>query len=346
MMSNVRGLTFDDVMLVPGYNGIRSRQDVTTVVTVAAHSFDIPIISANMDTITGESMANAITEFGGMAILHRFMTIEDNVAVFKRLKNPSKTGISIGIGDEAMPRAEALVAAGAEIICVDVAHGHSKDVNRTIRRLRENFSTNIMIIAGNVATYAGADYLAAAGADAIKVGIGPGSVCSTRIKTGFGVPQLTALQECRKVDRCIIADGGIRTPGDAVKALAAGADFIMMGGMLAGTDETPGDIIMRKNQDGTETKLKRFRGMASREAQEDFMGGMAEWKTAEGVAVEVLAKGPVRNVILDVMGGIRSGLTYCGAINIKQLQRKAQFMEVTPAGFHEGTPHASGRLTR
>lgn len=346
MMSNIRGLTFDDVMLVPGYNGIRSRQDVTTSVTVAGQTFDIPIISANMDTITGETMANAITDFGGMAILHRFMTIEENVAMFKRLKNPHKTGISIGIGEEAMPRAEALVAAGAQIICVDVAHGHSKEVNRTIRSLRQSYGSNIMIIAGNVATYAGADYLSAAGADAIKVGIGPGSVCSTRIKTGFGVPQLTALQECRKVDRCVIADGGIRTPGDAVKALAAGADFIMMGGLLAGTDETPGDGFIRQNTDGTETKLKRFRGMASREAQEDFMGGMAEWKTAEGVAVEVLAKGPVRNVILDVMGGIRSGMTYCGALNIKQLQRKAQFMEITPAGFHEGTPHAAGRLTQ
>jgi IMP dehydrogenase len=346
MMSSIRGLTFDDVMLVPGYNGIRSRQDVTTSVTLAGQTFAIPVISSNMDTITGESMANAITDFGGIAILHRFMTIEENVAMFGRLKNPAKTGISIGIGDEAMPRAEALVAAGAQIICVDVAHGHSKEVNRTIRRLRENFSNNIMIIAGNVATYAGADYLAAAGADAIKVGIGPGSVCSTRIKTGFGVPQLTALQECRKVDRCLIADGGIRSPGDAVKALAAGADFIMLGGMLAGTDETPGEIIKQKNSDGTESRLKRFRGMASREAQEDFMGGMAEWKTAEGVAVEVLAKGPVRHVILDVMGGIRSGMTYCGAINIKQLQRKAQFMEITPAGFHEGTPHATGRLTR
>ena len=346
MMSSIRGLTFDDVMLVPGYNGIRSRQDVTTSVTAAGRKFEIPIISANMDTVTEEAMSDAITGFGGMAILHRFMSIEDNVAMFRRVKNPKQTGISIGIGEESMPRAEALIAAGAEIVCVDVAHGHSKEVNRTIRQLRERWGSNIMIIAGNVATYAGADYLAAAGADVIKVGIGPGSVCSTRMKTGFGVPQLTALQECRKVDRCVIADGGIKNPGDAVKALAAGADFIMMGGMLSGTDETPGEIITRKNPDGSETRLKRFRGMASKEAQEEFMGGMAEWKTSEGVAVEVIAKGPVRNVVLDVMGGIRSGMTYCGALNIKQLQRKAQFMEITPAGFHEGTPHASGRLTR
>ncbi|MEI6834180.1 MAG: guanosine monophosphate reductase, partial [bacterium] len=256
MMSNIRGLTFDDVMLVPGYNGIRSRQDVTTSVTAAGRKFEIPIISANMDTITEEAMSDAITGFGGMAILHRFMSIEENVAMFQRVKKPKQTGISIGIGEESMPRAEALIAVGAEIICVDVAHGHSKEVNRTVRQLRERWGNNIMIIAGNVATYAGADYLAAAGADVIKVGIGPGSVCSTRMKTGFGVPQLTALQECRKVDRCVIADGGIKNPGDAVKALAAGADFIMMGGMLSGTDETPGQIITQKNPDGSETRVK------------------------------------------------------------------------------------------
>ncbi|MCX6118569.1 MAG: guanosine monophosphate reductase [Proteobacteria bacterium] len=344
MLSTTRGLTFDDVILIPGYNGIRSRQDVSTDVIVGDRTFHIPIVSSNMDTITEIEMANAVTNLGGMSIMHRFMTIEANVAMFKKLQNPSKVGISIGIGDESMPRAEALVAAGAQIICVDVAHGHSKEVNRTVRMLREKWSNNILIIAGNVATYAGADYLAAAGADVIKVGIGSGSVCSTRIKTGFGVPQLTALQECHKVDRCIIADGGIRTPGDAVKALAAGADFIMLGGMLAGTDETPGETFTQKNHLNQDVKFKRFRGMASKEAQVDFMGGMAEWKTAEGVAVEVPCKGPVKNVILDVMGGIRSGLTYCGADTIKALQRKAQFMEITSAGFAEGTPHAIGRI--
>lgn len=345
-MSTVRGLTFDDVILVPGYNGIRSRQDVSTTVTVANHEFRLPVVSSNMDTITGRLMADTITDLGGMAILHRFMSIETNVELFKKLKNPKQTGFSIGVGEESMQRAEALIAAGAEIVCVDIAHGHSKEVNRTIRQLRERWGSNIMIIAGNVATYAGADYLAAAGADAIKVGIGSGSVCTTRIKTGFGVPQLTALQECRKVDRCLIADGGIRTPGDAVKALAAGADFVMLGGMLAGTDETPGDFVIKKDIQGRDLKVKSFRGMASREAQEDFMGGMADWKTAEGVAIEVTSKGPVRDVILDVMGGIRSGMTYCGADTIKSLQRKAQFMEITSAGFAEGTPHAIGRLNR
>lgn len=345
MFGNTRGLTFDDVILVPGYNGIRSRQNVTTATEAHGHKFEIPLISSNMDTITGLEMANAMGAHGGMGILHRFMTIEENVKVFKALTHPKQTGISIGIGKDGMERAEALIAAGAEIICVDVAHGHSKEVNRTVRDLRQKFGDGILVIAGNVATYAGADYLAAAGADIIKVGIGSGSVCTTRVKTGFGVPQLTALQDCRKVDRPLIADGGIRFPSDAVKALAAGAEFVMLGGMLAGTDETPGEKISKKTADGKTVHVKRFRGMASREAQEDFMGNMSEWKTAEGVAIEVVCRGPMKAVLQDILGGIRSGMTYCGASTIKQLQRKAQFMEITPASRAEGAPHAIGRLT-
>lgn len=344
MFSAAKGLTFDDVVLVPGYNGIKSRQLVTTTVTIKDKSFSLPIISANMDTITEDEMANTIGGLGGMAILHRFMTIDQNVTLFKKVQHKNSTGISIGIGEDGLLRAEALISAGASIICVDVAHGHSKEVNRTIKSLRQKYKENILIIAGNVATYAGADYLAAAGADAIKVGIGSGSVCTTRVKTGFGVPQLTALHDCRKVDRVLISDGGIRFPSDAVKALAAGADFVMLGGMLAGTDETPGRVL-EEEQNGKKIRLKRFRGMASKEAQDDFMGGMADWKTAEGVAIEVPAKGSVKLVIQDLMGGIRSGMTYCGAATIKDLQRKAQFMEVTTAGKQEGSPHAIGRLT-
>jgi IMP dehydrogenase len=297
-----------------------------------------------MDTITEENMANLMGEQGGMAILHRFVSVEKNIEMFKKCKFPNSTGVSIGVGQDGIIRAEALISLGASIICVDVAHGHSKEVNRTIRTLREKYSENILIIAGNVATYAGADYLAAAGADLIKVGIGSGSVCTTRIKAGFGVPQLTAIQDCRKVDRPIIADGGIRQPADAVKALAAGAEFVMLGGLLAGTDESPGEIDSKKIN-GKEFKVKKFRGMASKEAQEDFMGSMSEWKTAEGVSLEVPLKGSAKNIILDIMGGIRSGLTYCGASTIRDLQRKAQFIEITPAGWLEGTPHAKGRLT-
>ncbi|NBX68099.1 MAG: guanosine monophosphate reductase [Proteobacteria bacterium] len=339
----MRGLTFDDVILVPGYNGIKSRQNVTTSVELFGRTFGIPLISSNMDTITEHQMADAMTDLGGMAILHRFVSIEDNVKMFQKVKHKDKVAVSIGIGKDGLERAEALIQAGATMICVDVAHGHSKEVNRSIRTLRESHGNNVLIIAGNVATYAGADYLAAAGADVIKVGIGSGSVCTTRIKTGFGVPQLSALQDCRKVDRVIISDGGTRYPSDAVKALAAGADFVMLGGMLSGTDETPGTTV-ESNVAGQKVLLKRFRGMASKEAQDDFMGGMSDWKTAEGVSLEVVCKGPVRNVIQDIMGGIRSGLTYCGALTIKDLQRKAQFMEITNAGRVEGTPHAFGRL--
>lgn len=328
---------------MPGYNGIKSRQNVTTGVTLLNRQFEIPIISSNMDTITEAEMANAMTALGGMAILHRFMMIEKNVDVFRKIKDRTKVGISIGIGKDGMERAEALVSCGATMVCVDVAHGHSKEVNRSIRNLREKYKDSLLIIAGNVATYAGADYLAAAGADVIKVGIGSGSVCTTRIKTGFGVPQLTALQDCRKVDRVLISDGGVRYPADAVKALAAGADFVMLGGMLAGTDETPGEVVETVSSDGEVLRFKRFRGMASREAQEDFMGNMSEWKTAEGISLDVPCRGPMKEVILDVMGGIRSGMTYCGAETIRDLQRKAQFMEITNAGQIEGTPHALNR---
>lgn len=344
MFSSLKGLTFDDVVLVPGYNGIKSRQLVTTQVFLKGREFSLPLISSNMDTITEDAMANMMGSLGGMAILHRFLSIEQNVEMFRRIQYKDSTGISIGIGEDGLVRAEALIDVGASIVCVDVAHGHSKEVNRTIKALRQKYKENILIIAGNVATYAGADYLAAAGADAIKVGIGSGSVCTTRVKTGFGVPQLTALHDCRKVDRVLISDGGTRFPSDAVKALAAGADFVMLGGMLAGTDETPGQVF-EESRGQTQVRLKRFRGMASKEAQDDFMGGMAEWKTAEGVAVEVPAKGPVKSVIQDLMGGIRSGMTYCGASTIKDLQRKAQFMEITAAAKAEGSPHAVGRLT-
>ena len=190
-------------------------------------------------------------------------------------------------------------------------------------------------MAGNVATYAGADYLANCGADIIKVGIGGGSVCSTRIKTGFGIPMITSIQECSKVDRSLVADGGIRTAGDIVKALAFGADFIMIGGMLSGTRPTPGPVIT--NAAGK--KVKAYRGMASREAQEDFMGGMSEWKTAEGVATEVTYREDEEAIIGDIMGGLRSGMTYGGAATIKELQRKLDYMIVTAAGRIESLPH-------
>ncbi|NCX93510.1 MAG: guanosine monophosphate reductase, partial [Gammaproteobacteria bacterium] len=191
------------------------------------------------------------------------------------------------------------------------------------------------ILAGNVATYAGADFLASVGADIIKVGIGGGSVCTTRIKTGFGVPTLYSIKECARADRSIVADGGLRTPGDVVKALAFGADFVMLGGMFAGTEVTPGKIITKENGE----KVKAYRGMASSEAQEDFLGHMPEWKTAEGAAVEVPYREEAEAIVADIIGGLRSGLTYAGSANIRELQRKCDYVLITQAARIESLPH-------
>jgi IMP dehydrogenase len=229
----------------------------------------------------------------------------------------------------------ALRDAGAEYYCIDVAHAHAKYVGRTLKRLRDHLP-NACIMAGNVATYAGADYLASCGADIIKVGIGGGSVCSTRIKTGFGVPMLTSLRECARVDRSIVADGGIRAAGDIIKALAFGADFVMVGGMLAGTRPTPGPVVTKA--DGS--KVKEYRGMASKEAQDDFIGNMPEWKTAEGVSVEVPYREDEDAILADIIGGMRSGLTYGGADSIRELQRKLDYMVVSYASRIESLPTA------
>jgi len=333
-----RGLTFDDVLLQPNYNHFSSRSAVSTEASLGPYLFKVPIIAANMDTICGAVMARKMWELGCLGILHRFISIEENVNEYKKATQSQDNkypivGVSVGV-NEGLDRAEALYNAGATLFCVDVAHGHSRLTGKMIKAVREKFKKNIYIIAGNVATAAGADYLASCGADAIKVGIGPGSVCTTRLKTGFGVPQITAIMDCSRTGRPVIADGGIRFPGDVVKALAAGATMVMVGGLLAGTDETPGEEIW----DGP-NNYKIFRGMASVEAHRDYYGDLPEWKTAEGISIKVPCKGPVEKVIRDLIGGLRSGLTYCGAKNIQELQQKAEFIEITPAAYNEGLPH-------
>lgn len=333
-MQGQNAITFDDVLLVPHYNHYESRRLVDTSVTCRAGrlSLQLPILTSNMDTITEANMANFIGGKGGMGMLHRFLSIERNIEEFKKCS--FKTFVSVGCSQADLERASALRDVGAEYFCIDVAHAHAKYIGKTIKQLRE-ILPNACIMAGNVATWAGADYLANCGADIIKVGIGGGSVCSTRIKTGFGIPMLTSIQECARIDRSIVADGGIRTPGDIVKALAFGADFVVLGGMFAGTRVTPGNVVTKS--DGT--KVKQYRGMASREAQEDFMGGMAEWKTSEGVATEVPYREDEDDIVADIVGGLRSGLTYGGAATIKELQRKLNYVTVTMAGRLESLPH-------
>ncbi|MFH1016975.1 MAG: guanosine monophosphate reductase [Pseudomonadota bacterium] len=329
----VEAITYDDVMLVPAYNHYESRRvvDISMEDKRKRFKLELPVFSANMDTITESAMANYMASKGGMGVLHRFMTIEKNVEEFK--KCTSRTFVSVGCSEKEFERAEALKDAGAEYFCVDVAHAHGKYVGKAFKKLRD-LLPNACLMGGNVATYAGADYLASCGADLIKVGIGGGSVCTTRIKTGFGLPMLTSIQQCAKTARSIVADGGIRTPGDIVKALAFGADFVMVGGMLAGTRPTPGEIV-----DRNERKAKLFRGMASREAQDEFSGGMTDWKTSEGIALEVPYRDDVDSVFADIIGGLRSGLTYGGANTILELQRKLEYVLVSPAGRLESLPH-------
>jgi IMP dehydrogenase len=347
----MKALSFDDISLVPRFNNIVSRRDVDTSVQFGDMTLDIPIFSANMDTITGAVMAQRMRCLGGIGFLHRFCSIEDNVQMYEKamiwelgtMRPPTAEAVvSLGV-NEGLDRFAALYEVGARYFCIDIAHGHSRAVGQMVDRIKQAKS-DAFVIAGNVCEQMGAAYLADKGADAIKVGIGPGSVCTTRVKTGFGIPQFAAIQDCRRVNCFLIADGGIRTPGDAVKAFYAGADAIMIGGMLAGTDETPGEIIQGVTPLPKTQCYKVFRGMASKEAQDDFMGQMNDWKTAEGIEIRVQAKGPAANVIADLMGGIRSGMTYCGANTLREIRERADHVEITPNGMAEGRPHGQGRL--
>lgn len=333
-MTHASAITFDDVLLIPSYNHYESRRlvDISMQDKTGKLTLGLPVITSNMDTITEANMANFIGGKGGMGALHRFMSIEDNIEVFKTCQHP--TFVSIGCSKADLERAQALRDAGAEYFCIDVAHAHAKYIGQTLKDLRAILPHGCLM-AGNVATYAGADYLASCGADIIKVGIGGGSVCSTRIKTGFGVPMLTCIQDCARTDRSIVADGGIRTAGDIVKALAFGADFVMLGGLFAGTRPTPGKVI----ENAAGKKVKIYRGMASREAQEDFMGAMNDWKTAEGVATEVAYREDEEGIVADIIGGLRSGLTYGGSSTIRELQRKLNYLVVSQASRIESLPH-------
>lgn len=328
--------TFDDILLVPAYNHYESRQHVDISVSdrTGRLSLQLPVMTANMDSVTESAMANFIGGKGGIGVLHRMMSIERNVAEFRKCTFPAF--VSVGCSDDELERAEALRDAGATHFVVDVAHGHARYVGKTLKQLRQ-ILPDACLMAGNVATYAGADYLASVGADIIKVGIGPGSVCTTRVKTGHGVPQLTAIEDCARCNQSIVADGGIRYAGDVVKALAFGADFVMLGGMLAGTRPTPGE----RTQDASGNWVKTYRGMASREVADEHLGGIAEWKTAEGVSVTVPYREDEELIIADIVGGLRSGLTYAGSRTIRELQRKLNFVVITPSGWREGMPHKS-----
>ncbi|WP_413294069.1 guanosine monophosphate reductase [Bdellovibrio sp. HCB185ZH] len=334
--SRGKGLTFDDVLIIPARSDVRSRRDpqLTTKVT-RNFTMDTPIISANMDMVTEYDMALAMHQLGGMGILHRFLPIEEQAAQARRLKEAGLKLISasVGVGEEFKARAKSLVEAGVNIITIDIAHGHSVQMMETMKWLKDAYP-KVDLIAGNMATPDAAHDLIEAGADAIKVGIGPGSMCTTRIITGCGVPQLTAIALCAEVAAShgvpVIADGGIRTSGDMVKAFAAGASTVMLGSMLSGTIETPGEIKNGK---------KQYRGMASKSAQDSWRGGVPEGMAPEGESTQVNVKGHVKDVIHEVTGGIRSGMSYINATSIAEIKDKALFMEMSSNGISESRAH-------
>ncbi len=339
ILERSRGLTFDDVLLMPRHSEMSSRRSPALDSKVTKNfTLKTPIISANMDTVTEFQMAIKMAQLGGLGILHRFMSPEEQVRQVKVMREAIKplglpVAASIGVKEEGMKRADMLVDAGVDILTIDIAHGDSVMMFETLDYVKKKYP-HIDVIAGNTAMPEGVKGLIDHGADAVKIGIGPGSMCTTRIITGCGVPQLTAVAMCvleaRKYNVPVIADGGIKTSGDIMKAFAAGAQTVMLGSMLSGCLETPGEI---------EGGRKRYRGMASKDAQVSWRGELPQGMAAEGEARWVNCKGSVENIVHELAGGVRSGMTYVNAYTIADINKNARFMEMTASGMMESKPH-------
>lgn len=358
-----KGLTFDDVLLIPAESHVLPNEVDLSVKLADNIKLNLPFISAGMDTVTESSMAIAMALQGGMGVIHKNMSIvaqTGEVATVKGVmlsgnftraavdeENKLLVAAAVGVTSDTFQRAQALLEAGANAIVIDTAHGHSAGVLRKIKEIREHFP-KATLIAGNVATAEGTKALFDSGVDIVKVGIGPGSICTTRIIAGVGVPQITAIYDAASVAReygkTIIADGGIKYSGDIVKAIAAGGNAVMLGSMFAGTTETPGQIIT----DG-DKKYKVYRGMGSIGAMAQshgssdryFQGGVNEANklVPEGIEARVEYKGDVSDTIFQLIGGLRSGMGYVGARNIDELINKAQFVQMTNSGLRESHPH-------
>jgi len=354
-MENVRiALTFDDVLLEPQYSEVKSRSLVdTSTVLVDGIRLKVPIISANMDTVTEFEMARVMDYNGGFGIIHRFMTMEDQAAEIFTFKDIGGKfiGAAIGVKDDCVERAERCIEAGVDVLCLDVAHGHTKVVGDVLDRLLDKHP-DLKIIAGNVASYEGAKFLIEHGASAVKVGVGPGSVCTTRIVAGVGIPQLTAIMSCasacKEAGIPLIADGGIRHPSDVAKAIAFGADTVMVGGLLAKTMDSPGMIV---EKDGK--LFKSYRGMASRGAMarrrevevKHFNGSSPEPRlehlAPEGIETLVpYTEQRAKDVLNFLVGGLKSAMSYSNALTIKEFQKQATYIRITNAGLTESHPHA------
>jgi IMP dehydrogenase len=341
-------LTYDDVLLLPNYSDILPADTDLTVSLSPRLTLKLPIIASPMDTVCEAPMAIAIGKLGGLGVIHRNLDIaEQAVEVEKVVAEGLVAAAAVGVGQDLQERLSALLEAGVGVICVDSAHGHSKGVLVGIEYIRKT-APELTIMAGNVATYEGALALFEAGADSVKVGMGPGSICTTRVMSGMGVPQLSAVVEgvraARAAGKTIIADGGIKASGDIVKALAAGAHAVMLGSMLAGTDEAPGDVIqlegkLFKSYRGMGSIAAMKKGSASRYSQK-WQVGKTKRLVAEGVEGLVPHRGALEEHLYQLTGGLRAGMGYLGARTLTELAEKAQFIRISSTSWAESRPHS------
>ncbi|MDO4903172.1 MAG: IMP dehydrogenase [Limosilactobacillus sp.] len=358
-----KGLTFDDVLLIPAESHVLPNEVDLSTRLAKNIKLNIPLISAGMDTVTEGPMAIAMALQGGLGVVHKNMSIQAQAAEVANVKSvvvpasATKAAVddqnhllcaaAVGVTSDTFERAEALLKAGVDAIVIDTAHGHSAGVLRKIKEIRDHFP-DVTLIAGNVATGEATKALYDAGVDVVKVGIGPGSICTTRVVAGVGVPQITAIYDAASVAReygkPIIADGGIKYSGDIVKALAAGGNAVMLGSMLSGTSEAPGEIFEDNGK-----RYKAYRGMGSVGAMAQahgssdryFQGGVNEANklVPEGIEARVEYKGDLSDIVFQIDGGLRSGMGYVGAADIPSLIEKAQFVQITNAGLLESHPH-------
>ncbi len=362
------GLTFDDVLLLPGYADFsRNDIDLSTKLTKTI-TLSSPFVSAPMDTVTEAKLAISLAKLGGIGIIHRNLSIEDQVAEVEKVKKEGLlVGAAVGVGKGHQARVEALVKARVDIIVVDSAHGYAKPIIEIIVWIKKKFP-KVQVMGGNIATYDGAKAMIAAGVDSLRVGMGPGAICTTRVISGMGVPQITAIQETVRAARGkgipVVADGGIKYSGDMVKAFAAGASAVMMGSFFASTVEAPGKIVtldkahvphrfqsvLKPEQQSYQ--FKEYRGMGSVAAMqkgakiksESEYHGKDYYKekvlVAEGVEGLVPVKGSVKDLLDQAIGGIKSGMYYVGAKSVEELWEKAKFIQITQASLTESHPHS------
>lgn len=358
------GLTFDDVLLVPAESHVLPNDVDLSVELTPSLKLNIPVLSAAMDTVTESRLAIRMAQLGGLGVVHKNMLIEQQAAEVAKVKKAdvdygnfpqAATDVdghllvagAVGVTSDSIKRVAALVDAGVDAIVLDSAHGHSDGILRKVEEIRAAFPT-LNIIAGNIATSEGAQALYDAGVDVVKVGIGPGSICTTRVVAGVGVPQLTAVLDAAEVavkeGKTIIADGGLKFSGDIVKALAAGGNAVMLGSMLAGTEEAPGEVI---TDETSGHQFKSYRGMGSIAAMENgskdryFQGEVNEVNkmVPEGIEGRTAYKGSLDGVIFQIIGGLRSGMGYTGAADINELIDKSRFVQITNSGLIESHPH-------